>query len=44
MRHLQSLVADGVGSVEILKSAGARSSTSPQAMQAISEKLRTLLG
>ncbi len=44
MRHLQSLVADGVGSVDVLKSAGSRSTTAPQAVQAISEKLRTLLG
>jgi len=44
MRQLQSLVADGVGSVEVLKAAASRSTTSVPAVQAISEKLRALLG
>ena len=41
---LQSLVSDGVGSVDVLKSATSRSTQSSPAVQEISRKLQTLLG
>ncbi len=44
INHLQSLVADGVGSLEVLKASSARSTMAPPGVRAISQKLRELLG
>lgn len=41
---LQSMVADGVGSVDVLKSVSSRSTQSSPAVQVISRQLRDLLG
>ncbi|RLS42862.1 MAG: FAD-binding oxidoreductase [Planctomycetota bacterium] len=43
-QHLQSLVEDGIGSIEVLKSSIARSTMSGPAVQSITNKLQELLG
>ncbi len=42
--HLQSLVADGVGCVDVIKSASSRSTVASKPVQVISQKLHDLLG
>jgi glycolate oxidase FAD binding subunit len=42
--HLQSLVSDGIGSVAVLKSVQGKSTVSSHEVQAISRRLRELLG
>ena len=43
-QHLHSLVADGIGSIEVIKSMIARSTMPGPAVQSIAGKLQTLLG